>query len=291
MNSYILEGVDVQVLEVLSSAGIDYYNWGEDSVIVTAEPDELAKALHLQSVTPEATEWQGVFRIAEIRVGEKTTVPPVRIPEPTKGPFTNSRMDASRENYIKLARKRMEALVQQTIKSFEQTFKQFLSAQKACLVDIQSAQAARYKEGASFEMFKEQYKALAATPQVEAVRFTHGRILVFTANLTATVPGTNDMRELGKFLITIFIGSDAGAQSISCENLTRRVKGARSGMHAPYVYRDGELCPAEILESIYQLISEGELSTAIELLLQHLQTCEDDYLGRHIQAWPRASNP
>lgn len=291
MNSYILEDVDVQVLEVLSGAGIDYYNWAEDSVIVTAEPDELAHALHLKSVTPEPTEWEGIFRIAEIKVGEKVTEPPLRIPEPVRGPISNSRLDASRENYIKLARKRMEALVQQAIKSFEQTYKQLLSAQKACLVDIQCAQAAKYREGASFEMLKEQYKALAATPQVEAVRFTHGRILIFTSTLTATVPGTRDVRELGKFLITIFIGLDAGAQSISCENLTRRVKAARSGMHAPYVYRDGELCPAEILESIYQLLSEGELPTAIELLLQHLQTCEDDYLGRHIQAWPRLLKP
>lgn len=287
MNSFILINADQFTLDTLAEAGIDYYSWDENSIIVTESQERLSEALGLKGLNTAASEWDGFYLVdlnEQICATHSTSAQPTGS---MQGKYANTQLGLARENYIKLARTRMDQWLAQTLQAFEKTNSKLLALSCAFFKKAQLAQAKTFTAAGAdgLKSLTEQYEALMAVDKVESVRFSNGRILIFTGLLTATAPNVKGRRELGRFLITIDTTGTLDAP-ITCHNLTRRIKAWRSGMHAPQVFADGKLCPSEILESIYQLIAEQELPTAVELLLQHLQVCQNDAIGEQLKAWP-----
>ncbi|HND66465.1 MAG TPA: hypothetical protein PL112_06700 [Candidatus Obscuribacter sp.] len=286
MNSFILINADQFTLDTLAEAGIDYYNWDENSIIVTESQERLSQALGFKGLNAAASEWDGFYLVD---LNEQICCTPTAMPatDSMQGKYANTQLGQARENYIKLARTRMDQWLAQTLQAFEKTNAKLLSLAGAFFKRAQLAQAKTIKTAGAdgSKLLAEQYRALMAIDKVKSVRFSAGRILIFTDVLTATAPNVKGTRELGRFLITVDTTGTLDTP-ISCHNLTRRIKAWRSGMHAPQVFADGKLCPAEILESIFQLTAEQDLPTAIELLLQHLQVCQNDAIGEQLKAWP-----
>ena len=289
MTSYILTNAEAH-LNKLNAAGIEWHNWDEKSVLISADAKQVEAALGAIGHQVEASEWEDIFLITFTYPRPQAAAASKKAEAPPTRPVSKIRpgSEQSRANYIKLTQARLNETVQAARKAFEKKRSELSSAQNQ-YVRAASINTARSQSGdeALLKRFSDEYGKLMALPQIEAVRFNAGEILVYTKTLQAVSTFADGVYNLGKFLIIIAPEPPAEGSYLYCYNLSRRVHGARENMNAPYVYDDGRLCPDDILEPLAELVGQMEYATAVELLLQFLESAGDDPLGSYVLRWPQ----
>jgi hypothetical protein len=281
MKSYIITNPSGAVKDKLTQADIEWQEWEDNDILIALEAKQIAHLLGAVSYQTSNTEWEEIYTITFVfptQKPAKTPVEPVAI---------NPKHRVSRENYIKLTGARLEEVLKVSRNAFEKSLAALWPAIGAYLEKARIAQAHKLKENpqAMHQHFKEEYRRLMSLPQVKAVRYIQGQLLVYTNTLIATGGNTSTYHQLGEFLI-VLTPEDKEGKFLHCYNLTRQVNAAYEGMHAPYVYPSGRPCPSEVLESLVELVALMEYATTTELFLQFLENVQDDTMGDYLPLWP-----
>ncbi|MBP9091245.1 hypothetical protein KBI23_09460 [bacterium] len=287
MPAYIVRNPSSITLDKLYQAGIDWLNWEPGAILLNEDIKLLGRILEASTFEAKPTEWEDLFEVTFTFPSKQDLKPPQQsLPYSSDSP-----LGRSRANYIKLAEVRYKEITKAAQASFDATQANLGESLASYLQSASLTQIHLKKPDIDQLMlrFKEQYRQLLSIPQVEAVRFHPGQIFVYTRSLQATGSFCHGAHELGKFLIVIN-PADPSGNFIACFNLAGQLSAARGEMHAPYVYGDGRICPNEILESLLELVAQMEYATAIEVVLQFLETAGDDAMGRYLLRWPQAAS-
>jgi hypothetical protein len=284
MAAYIIRNPSTSTLDKLYQAGIDWLNWEPTAILLNEDIKLIGRILEASSFEAKPTEWEELFEVT-FTFPHKAEVKP---PQQSLPYSSDSPLGRSRANYIKLAEVRYKEITKAAQASFDACQKN-LAKSLASYLQSASLTQVHYKKPEIDQLllrFKEQYRQLLSIPQVEAVRFHPGQIFVYTRSLKATGTFCNSVHELGKFLIVIS-PDDPSGNFIACFNLAGQLSAGRGEMQAPYVYGDGRICPSEILESLLEMVAQMEYATAIEVVLQFLETASDDAMGKYLLRWPQ----
>ncbi len=287
MAGYIIKDPSIQILDKLNQAGIDWFEWESPAILVNEDITLIGRIIGASNFETKTTQWEDVFEASfTFPVKEEVTVSRPSLPY-----SADSALGRSRANYIKLAEVRYKDVAKAAQSSFDVAQKSLATALVAYLHGAGLTQVHYEKPDIDKLLlrFKEQYRALLAIPQVEAVRFYPGQLLIYTRALQATGSFSNSVHELGKFLIVINISEPTG-NFLACNNLAGAVSAGRGEMQAPYVYGDGRICPDEILESLIELVAQMDYATAVEVVLQFLETAHDDAMGKYLLRWPHSTS-
>ena len=286
MAGYIIKDPSIQTLDKLNQAGIDWLEWESPAILVNEDITLIGRIIGASNFETKNTEWEDIFVVTF------TFLLPVEVKSsPRNLPYSaDSAHGRSRANYIKLAELRYKDVAKVAQANFDAAQKSLAYSLAAYLRSVSLVQV--HNEKADLDKlllrFREQYRQLLAIPQVEAVRFCPGQLLIYTKPLQATGSFSDRMHKLGKFLIVINISEPSG-NFFACYNLAGAVSAGRGEMQAPYVYSDGRICPDEILESLVELVAQMEYATAIEVVLQFLETAHDDAMGKYLLHWPHVA--
>lgn len=137
------------------------------------------------------------------------------------------------------------------------------------------------------EKYGLEFDKLIGLPKVIEVRVLSHGIYVFTDILFCVNPKTDKTHEIGKFRIEI--STDGKRDGIKWFNLTRQVKGCKSGMQAPHIFSNGKACLGNAEEVIPELIANYEFSVVAMLAIQFVETVNvEDDAGKYIGEWPVA---
>lgn len=135
------------------------------------------------------------------------------------------------------------------------------------------------------EKYGLEFDKLISLPKVIDVNVTDKSIQVLTDILYCADPRTGKVHEIGEFRIEIY-----PAGKIRWFNLTRRIDGNKSDMHAPHVFPDGKACLGNAEEVLPELIANYEFSVVAMLAIQFIESVNvDDDAGKHINKWPEAA--
>ena len=297
MKSCILKGIDDAQRKHLSDNGVIFYDWNKDIVI---DESQIALTLELLQAKGEEgnTDYENMVEL--ILTYDNTTGATKKQKKAAARAVQQSRAETQAAVADDPAREKARSAF---ISASKGNIKDHIEATNAALTEQKKELA---KLGANFinrarqrfvaenplsdahcaSSLKAQYQTLKEIPKVTAVRVVPGSILVYTDDLTATCPQTNELRQIGKFLIVI---NTAGTNPpVRWYNQTRCLNAILPGMHAPYVLQDGSPLSDSILETLIQLIAQFEFAIVAELAIQFIETVNDDEPGKHISRWPAA---
>jgi len=135
------------------------------------------------------------------------------------------------------------------------------------------------------ESYEIEFDKLLELDKVIHVDVSTKSIEVFTDTLYCRDPRNSKLYEIGKFRISIPIGTGI----IKWCNLTRRVTGYSDSMHAPHIFREGKACLGNAEQVLPGLISSYQFSIIAMYAIQFVESVNiDDPAGREITAWPLA---
>lgn len=274
MRSYIIQSLTKADKERLRSAGVRFSDW-VDGILI--DETELAAFFLLEKVTvfsEEPTEYQGIFKLS--------------VSKPVSNTRTVERSNTARNNYVKLYAQRHVAAREAAIDGFAELKGQLATAQDYLAARTRQDFVAdnKWNNEVLGERFKEQCRTIAALDQVEAVRFGHGNLYVYTHTLSASCPDTGDRHELGRFLIILNLDGTAGGAQ--WHNLTgTRTFGEGVCLQAPRINADGSAFADEACETLLELIAVFEFATAVEIAIQFVETVCADERRKFIQHWPK----
>jgi hypothetical protein len=121
---------------------------------------------------------------------------------------------------------------------------------------------------------------------VKDVRFEASCMKVYTNMMFVTDPRTRRVHQLGEFELTLTVSSDSVPKMM---NLTHQVR-AYSGnvMQAPHVFRDGNPCLGDLVQSLPEVQARHDYVTLASLCMMFLQSVNtDDAAGKYVHHWPR----
>ncbi|CAN5511779.1 hypothetical protein BH11CYA1_BH11CYA1_27220 [soil metagenome] len=292
MISYILPEIDASQRKLLGESGVLFSEWGTGIFLEETQFEFALEILDAIVVEEKPGEFED-NKIVSVKYGRnsakrgnKAAAKAKKASEPKK--TGDSRIDKARQAYIKAAnwkltealdqaraalKVRMDALPPVQEKFFQATRQQFLLANAS-----PEQVALRYKS---------EYERLCAIPQVKAVRSVPGAILVYTDLLTATHVEDGSRHMIGEFLIKIRIND--GKTPLQIGNRTRVVDGKYKKMHAPYIDAHGKPLLGDMQETWVELVAQFELATTVELIIQFIETVNDDDVGSFIDCWPSSA--
>lgn len=183
--------------------------------------------------------------------------------------------------------KRAERTALQNIDSYREALITSVRARDEAILKIETLQRAQnsYTEKLADEF--ENIRKFAHVKDISVTKSTSNPnatlLHVFTDMLTCVDPRTNKAHEIGEFKITLSIGGN----TISWNNLTRKVHGYRENMNAPHVYPEGNACMGNLETSLPNLIAAYEFGSAAIVAIRFIESVNiQDTAGKHINRWP-----
>ena len=135
------------------------------------------------------------------------------------------------------------------------------------------------------ETYRIEFDKLLEVDKVIGLDVSSRGIEVFTDTLYCKDPRSKKIHEIGKFRISIPIGSG----SISWNNLSRRVYGYSEAMHAPHIFKNGKACLGNAEQVLPSLIANYQFSIIAMYAIQFVESVNvSDCAGSRITAWPVA---
>lgn len=209
-------------------------------------------------------------------------------------------LEVSRQAYIDLCKKRMDADVKATNKAIEEAQSQADQASKMLTEATRKGEDARRRlawlqgqTGEETTRYEAEFEKLRELPDVKQVVVGVGnsdlrpglggtpvdKVIVYTDHLVTHLLSDGTQRDLGEFKIEIY----ANGGSPKVWNLTRQVD---EKFH-PHDTGGNKLCLGNIQEGIAQLTAEYEYSVVAQILIEFLQTInEEDQYGKRVWDWP-----
>jgi uncharacterized membrane protein len=197
----------------------------------------------------------------------------------------------SREAWIKACSKRFEKTVEETRQKIKEAEAACARAQAEVVKQIRARDGQERKleqleasRPQVLQRYSAEFDKLFELPHVTRVKAEGNIISVFTDRIYVQHEG--ETYDIGDFRIDIYAdGSNGGVRMF---NLTRKVDGYKTGMHAPHVFPDGTPCLGNLKEAIPQYIGEYEYSIVALLCIQYLQSVNvNDPAGKYIANWPK----
>lgn len=199
------------------------------------------------------------------------------------------------QNYVDVCKKRRDSAQAQLQEEMDDLSQQLGKAQSTVIslsrrVDfVRAALAASDQVTADDELFRQEFLQLRKLDHVQSVEIhTNGTVEVVTDVLFCEHPTTHLLHEIGAFKIRISWGHYDSC--VRMQNVTRRVDGFETNMHAPHVTSDGTPCWGNMAEVVSELIPRYEVIALINVCISYLQTANmDDVAGVYLSKWPIAA--
>jgi hypothetical protein len=139
-----------------------------------------------------------------------------------------------------------------------------------------------------------EFDELLTIPEVQYIAFRNADILMIgTSLISITHPQTNHVHDIGEFIIYLY-RCRAGRiwETGFC---FQNIRGTVEGFHHPHISTKkvidlgnvGILCIQKGHFHIYQHMRNGDIPTAVRLLLQVLHTYTMRGPFKHLESWPR----
>lgn len=290
MKSFILRGTDAMLKQRLGEAGVYFYDFSADAIVI--EEDLLPGALRALEATvaeEKESEYEGLYEIS-LQYTKKPAAAPRKKPAAataSAAPTMDPARAAARQRYIEACSVRLKDAVQSAEQNYHKQRKALPPLQSKFFTLCRQNHVAGDKatDEERRQRFAAEFQRLKETSKVRDIRVTNGALLIYTNMLCAAEPDGGPEHEIGRFIILVRLDGQ-GNDPVRWFNQTRRVNAMRSNMNAPYVMEDGSPCLSEILETLIQLIAQFELATVADLAIQFVETINDDEPGRHIDKWP-----
>ena len=131
---------------------------------------------------------------------------------------------------------------------------------------------------------------------VEVGRFTFfdglwtEALCVSTSELRCQHPIDRNIHSIGAFKITLALGIHT-SDYVMWKNLTRRVNGCSTSMHAPHVWSDGHACLGNMTGVFQGLLARGDYYAAVDMAIKFIESVNiTDGAGKYLFQWPIVSS-
>lgn len=204
-----------------------------------------------------------------------------------------ARAKENKKQYIQLCRKRIQKEhdnAASTIRSLESRLEDYKKGMIECIRGIADKKLllANFEGelGKRDDEYAAEYDKLFEVEHVVGVEVSSRGVEVFTDNLYCKDPRSGKIHDIGCFRISIPIGCG----SIIWNNLTRRVSGHSSSMHAPHIFSNGKACLGNAEQVLPELIANYQFSIIAMYAIQFVESVNvSDSAGSLITKWPVAS--
>lgn len=286
MELYIYPNIDEEKKTRLREAGVQFSNWRQNAIVIEGDV-ALATAIEVlgAKIVSQRTKHQGLVELV-VRY-PATKRPTVSAKAKTSRNRGGQARQASRENYIKACHRRLSEMRKTAREAAVPLGAELKKAEVRYIEAVRKTNLfARTAEELTAQ-FKDEAAQIVALDKVRDLRFLTNGFVVFTDCLYAINPETDTRHEIGSFAILVRAsGSDAGVYWI---NQTRRVNGAKKGMHAPNIFPDGTCCNDEIKQVMLEMIGRCEFASLVDVAIQFVETVDvENPLSKMIDRWPIA---
>ncbi|MFC1656529.1 hypothetical protein ACFL14_00995 [Patescibacteria group bacterium] len=201
-----------------------------------------------------------------------------------------------KSRFVKICNRRMKREIDQATEEIDTSKRKIRAYQGELAKYIRLQQNATRKRDhlitqtdLNSDSFGAEFDRLLALPSVAQVQTEEDRVMIHTHTLFCTDPRTNIVHEIGRFLITVHLGTSGSEECIRWKNLTRRVDGHDEKMHAPHVFPEGNACLGNMSQAIPRLVANYEITAIAIMAIKFIESVNiDDAAGKHIHKWPIA---
>jgi hypothetical protein len=191
--------------------------------------------------------------------------------------LTDSRMDMLKKEEQELSRMRSD------IAEYQNKIVNMTRRMSQSMVSIEAL--AKDSDWVKTKVSRE-LSAIRRNKNVLKVEVVGEKLHVLTKIIYCKHPKTKNIHEIGAFNITLNLKNN-GDLFVKYNNLSHKINGYQSDMHAPHVFSDGRPCLGNIGETLPSLIANCEYSVALDLCIQFLQSVNlSDVAGKYIDKWP-----
>ncbi len=280
MKNYLIPMLTQKEVKLLRDAGLQFYVFDSDAQSYIIEGQYFTRALELLNATLVKEENSGFEGIVKAGITYRQA-------DPSMDPAEVRRR--SRNDYIRACSVRIDELRSNSRLALVAKRKSLLELQRQSF-SILRLDAFAGKSASSEPICSQlaaEFDRLLVSPRLQWLLVEGGKVMVKTETLYAAHPKTGQNYEIGEFLIVIELNPHP--MPVRCYNGSRRVDGIGPRMNAPNVYADGTPTSNEIHEAILQLIAQLEISVAIDLAIQFIETVGSDTVGAFLGNWARAA--
>jgi hypothetical protein len=285
MKSYLVKDLTDEQLSLLTSAGVQHYQW-ETGIMIEETQLDLALSVLNATGTKTKSKYENVYKLKlTFKKRKKQESKKEEVDEEARQ--REAERLQYRKRYIKACESRTKAILDAAASTATGNRKK-LSGAKQRFVTSKRAEVFGSSKIAGNEnaaqVLVSELERVRMVQGVQGVHVVPNRLLISTEILCATDPETGFRHEIGQFLITVYL--DGSEDGIRWQNNSRLVDGVRERMQAPTVFSDGRAGAAEIHATIMELIARLELSTVAELAIQFIENPEDNEYGKFVSKWP-----
>jgi len=121
------------------------------------------------------------------------------------------------------------------------------------------------------------------------------KLHIYTRNIYVMDSRTRSWHDIGKMKISIdmsgIVYNDTpGSNTVSFENMTRRVDGISANMHAPHIFADGHACHGNMLSMISKAYVDCDVYSMVYILIEFVSSVNvEDPAGKYVTCWPVVS--
>ncbi len=285
MKSYLVKDLTDEQLNLLTSAGVQHYQW-ETGIMIEETQLDLALSVLNATGTKTKSKYENVYKL-KLTFKKRKKQESKREEVDEEARQREAERLQYRKRYIKACESRTKAILDAAASTATGNRKK-LSGAKQRFVTSKRAEVFGSSKIAGNEnaaqVLVSELERVRMVQGVQGVHVVPNRLLISTEILCATDPETGFRHEIGQFLITVYL--DGSEDGIRWQNNSRLVDGVRERMQAPTVFSDGRAGAAEIHATIMELIARLELSTVAELAIQFIENPEDNEYGKFVSKWP-----
>ena len=285
MKSYLVKDLTDEQLSLLTSAGVQHYQW-ETGIMIEETQLDLALSVLNATGTKTKSKYENVYKL-KLTFKKRKKQESKREEVDEEARQREAERLQYRKRYIKACESRTKAILDAAASTATGNRKK-LSGAKQRFVTSKRAEVFGSSKIAGNEnaaqVLVSELERVRMVQGVQGVHVVPNRLLISTEILCATDPETGFRHEIGQFLITVYL--DGSEDGIRWQNNSRLVDGVRERMQAPTVFSDGRAGAAEIHATIMELIARLELSTVAELAIQFIENPEDNEYGKFVSKWP-----
>ena len=285
MKSYLVKDLTDEQLNLLTSAGVQHYQW-ETGIMIEETQLDLALSVLNATGTKTKSKYENVYKL-KLTFKKRKKQEGKREEVDEEARQREAERLQYRKRYIKACESRTKAILDAAASTATGNRKK-LSGAKQRFVTSKRAEVFGSSKIAGNEnaaqVLVSELERVRMVQGVQGVHVVPNRLLISTEILCATDPETGFRHEIGQFLITVYL--DGSEDGIRWQNNSRLVDGVRERMQAPTVFSDGRAGAAEIHATIMELIARLELSTVAELAIQFIENPEDNEYGKFVSKWP-----
>lgn len=209
-------------------------------------------------------------------------------------------MQELRQSYLDLCLRRVQSNYNQHNQALEKSkvditaaSKAFVDATRRMEIAVELLSTARKMRDDSGEKFAREFEALMKIDKIERIEIRNDLVRVWTRTLYCTPPegyenydedGEIDEEQyeyiIGKMMIELHL--DHGY--VTYRNRSRRIH----GHHAPHVDEEGFPCEGNSAGIFKQLLAKFEISAAVQVAIQFIESVNPNGTFTDIEDWPRS---